>query len=107
MLMRLNPKLSEQKIADINFQYQQELEEDIGKQVKDLQEKYSNINLIEKYRYQLMEKQERVNDHFDVAEFIEELMEEERRGIKKEQKKMIEVSVTILKMISLLMFKTN
>jgi molybdopterin-biosynthesis enzyme MoeA-like protein len=44
----------EKKIAETNFQYQQKLEEDIGKQVNDLQEKYPNINLIEKYRYQRM-----------------------------------------------------
>jgi carbonic anhydrase len=30
-----------------------------------------------------MKKQEQVNDHIDVSEFIEELMEEERAGIKK------------------------
>jgi hypothetical protein len=31
-----------------------------------------------------MEKQERINDHFDVTAFIEELIEEEIAGIKKE-----------------------
>jgi hypothetical protein len=76
--------LSEQKIAHINVQYQQELEEDIGKQVNDLQEKYPSVNLFEKYRYQLMGKQEGIKDHFGVAEFIEGLMEEERTGIKKD-----------------------
>jgi hypothetical protein len=47
---------SNSTIADFNFQ--QELEEDIGKQVNDIQEKNSNIHLIEKYRRQPMEKHE-------------------------------------------------
>jgi hypothetical protein len=38
-------------------------------------------------------KQDRVNDHFNAIEFIEELMEEERAGVKKEKKKVAEVSV--------------
>jgi hypothetical protein len=38
-------------IADTKFQYQLELEEDIAKQVKDLQEKYTNINHIGAFRY--------------------------------------------------------
>jgi hypothetical protein len=79
----------EKKIDDFHLIFQQELEEDIGKQVNDLQEKDPNINLIEKYRCRLMKKQKRANNHFNIAEFIEELMEEERTGVKKEEKKMI------------------
>jgi hypothetical protein len=37
------------KIDDINFQFQEELEEDIGKKMNDLQEQYPNFNLVEKY----------------------------------------------------------
>jgi hypothetical protein len=37
-----------------------------------------------------MEKQERDNDHFNVTEFLEEQMKEERTGVKKEETKIIE-----------------
>jgi hypothetical protein len=36
-----------------------------------------------------LEKQKQVNDHYNIAEFIEELMEEERKVIQKEEKKII------------------
>jgi Fe-S cluster assembly iron-binding protein IscA len=43
------PRSSVEKIAESNFQYQQELEEDIRKLVNYLQEKSPNINHFEKY----------------------------------------------------------
>jgi hypothetical protein len=52
-----------------------------------------------------MEKQEQVNDHLDVAEFIDEVMEEERTGIKKEV--VIKKVVATSKMISLSILKMN
>jgi molybdopterin-biosynthesis enzyme MoeA-like protein len=95
----------EKKIADTNFKFQQEQEEAIGKQLNDLQEKCPYINLIKKYRKQLMKKQEQINDHFGVAEFIEKLMEEERTGIKKEIA--IKKEVMISNRTALLTLKRN
>jgi hypothetical protein len=40
-----------------------------------------------------MEKQKRINDSFNVVIFIEELMEEERTGVKKVEKNVIEENV--------------
>jgi hypothetical protein len=54
--------------------------------VKDLQEKYPNIILIDSSQNNFIVKQPRVSDTFNVAEFIEESMEEEKAGIKKEVK---------------------
>jgi hypothetical protein len=42
------------KIADSKFQFHQELEEEIGKQLNNIQEEDQIGNLIEKYPYQLM-----------------------------------------------------
>jgi hypothetical protein len=52
-----------------------------------------------------MEKSQRLNAHFDAAEFIEELTKVERRGIKKEDS--IKSVTTTLKIASLLRVTIN
>jgi uncharacterized membrane protein len=66
--------------------------------VNDLQENYPNINLIEKYRYNLMENQHIFNPHFDHAKLNEKLEKEVKASTKKEVKVIEENGYLILNM---------
>jgi hypothetical protein len=83
-IMKSKAVVAVKREGRIYFQIQSKLEEDIDKYVNDLQDKYPNINLIWKHRYPLNMKSQHINAHFDIAEFIEELMKEDKTRIKKE-----------------------